>query len=111
MWSKEILENNDNLQSVTNTGEVFLLVRKEKDDRLENGEKVRRGYAIYKLVNGESGDPPTQKEAYVMAMENDMTPSLYNPPILLTETQVLEFLNFPEKAAAYAFNKWLNCYR
>lgn len=110
-WNREFLRNNDNLQCVTNTGEVFLLARKENGDSLGNGKKVKRGYAIYKLVNYANGDPQAMCEAYVMALENDFAPSLYNPPILLTEDQVLEFLNFPENAATYAFNEWLNCYR
>lgn len=104
-WSKEILANNDSLQQVTNTGEIFLLDRREKGERLDNGKKVERGYAIYKLLASDSS------EAYVLAMENDFTPSLYNPPILLTEDQVLDFLNCPENAAKFTFNKWLNCYR
>lgn len=104
-WSKEILANNDALMRVTNTGEVFLLDRREKGERLSNGKKVERGYAIYKLLSADSS------EAYVLAMENDIAPSLYNPPILLTEDQVLDFLNCPENAAKFTFNKWLNCYR
>lgn len=103
-WSKEILANNDALMQVTNTGEVFLLDRREKGEKLSNGKSVERGYAIYKLVNSAS-------EAYVLAMENDIAPSLYNPPILLTEDEVLDFLNNPENAATFTFNKWLNCYR
>lgn len=104
-WSKEILANNDALEPATQTGEVFILERMEKGDRMENGKRVERGYAIYKLVNSNAG------VAYVLAMENDLAPSLYNPPILLTEDEVLEFLNNPEKAAAYTYNKWFNCYR
>ncbi len=110
-WSKEVLDNNNNLHPVTNTGNVFLLERKEKDERLENGKKLRRGYAIYKLLNVVAGTPPVITAAYVMAMENDLAPSLYNPPILLNIDQVLEFLNCPEKAAEFVFNEWLNCYR
>lgn len=104
-WSKEILANNDALMPVTNTGEIFLLDRREKGERLADGKKVERGYAIYKLLSSNSS------EAYVLAMENDLAPSLCNPPILLTEDQVLDFLNCPENAAKFTFNKWLNCYR
>ncbi len=104
-WSKEILANNDVLEPMTQTGDVFILERKEKGDRLESGKIVERGYAIYKLIS--SG----LCEAYVLAMENELAPSLYNPPILLTEDEVLEFLNNPEKAVIYVYNKWFNCYR
>lgn len=110
-WSKDILDVNKNLQPVTNNGNIFVLERKEKDERLGNGKRVRRGYAIYKLINVANGDPQSTSEAYIMIMENDIAPSLYNPPILLNMDQVLEFLNCPEKAAEYAFNEWLNCYR
>lgn len=106
MWNKERLENNDGLQGVTNTGEVFLLDRREKGDKLENGKVVKRGYAIYKLINLSA-----KSEAYVLAMENELAPSLYNPPLLLSEDQVIEFLNNPESAANYTYNEWLNCYR
>ena len=104
-WSKELMANNDNRQCETSTGEVYLLDRREKGEKLPSGKEVKRGYAIYKLIADDSS------EAYVLAMENDLAPSLYNPPILLTEDQVLNFLNCPENATEFTFNKWLNCYR
>lgn len=104
-WSKETLAKNEELEVATATGEVFLLDRREKGERLENGKRIERGYAIYKLINSNNS------EAYIFVMENDIAPSLYNPPILLTEDQVLDFLNCPENAAKFTFNKWLNCYR
>ncbi len=104
-WSKEILANNDALEPATQTGDVFILDRREKGERLENGKKIERGYAIYKLVSSNSD------EAYIFVMESNLAPSLYNPPILLTEDEALEFLNNPEKASIYSYNKWLNCYR
>ncbi len=106
MWDKERLSKNESLQSATNTGEVFILDRKEKGDKLESGNVVKRGYAIYKLINLSNNS-----EAYILTMENEFTPSLYNPPMLLAEEQVIEFLNNPEIAANYAYNQWLNCYR
>lgn len=106
MWNKEMLKNNNNFQIATNTGDVLLLDRREEGDRLESGKKVKRGYAIYKLLNATTGS-----EAYVLVMENDFAPSLYNPPILLFEDLVIEFLNNPESAADYCYNMWFNCYR
>lgn len=111
IWNKEMLANNDQLRSETNTGEVFLLARKEKGDSLENGEKVARGYAIYKMIAAGIPEGAPEQAAYVMVMENSLAPSLYNPPILLTEDEVLEFLNSPVKAAKYCYNKWFNCFR
>lgn len=104
-WNKELLENNDVLRPVTSTGEVFLLERRESGEKLPNEKIVGRGYAIYKLLACDTS------AAYVLAMENDIAPSLYNPPILLTEEQTLDFLNHPENASTFVHNKWLNCYR
>lgn len=105
-WNKEMLKDNNNFQTVTNTGDVLLLDRRERGEKLQNGKKVKRGYAIYKLL-----EATTDSEAYILVMENDLAPSLYNPPILLFEDLVVEFLNNPQSAADYCHDTWLNCYR
>ena len=105
IWTLEKLRDNSLLENCSTTAcnDCYLLGSSEPNYRPPNYSK-KRGYSIFKIINtiGES--------AYIMFLEEGF-PLFNAPPVLLTESEALEFLNNPKKAEKFAVKAWAKRYR